>query len=143
MDDRRFDFWTRRRFGLAAVGLGVALPGLIGPGAADARKRKKRRNRCRKLLQICHPGGKKRCCKGLRCDEAKLPRDGYSCCRNYQAICESESECCNSLRCLSAVGLEGTRCCSAFGFPCFEDSDCCLGVPNVFCNDTNMCSGSL
>ena len=140
MNEFRFDAWTRRRFGLAAVGLGAALTGLIGPGGAKAKK-KRRKKRCLRVNQPCRDGSKKkRCCKDLICDEAKVVSPtGLGCCRHFQARCESESECCGSFKCQPAEGLVGNRCCSPLGQFCEVTSDCCNGN-GVFCDLTNHCN---
>ncbi|MCA9877764.1 MAG: hypothetical protein KC442_08280, partial [Thermomicrobiales bacterium] len=65
MDDKQFDQWTRRRFGLAAGGAAATALGLLGAIGlsdhdADARKnhnknknrkgnKRKRKDKCRKL----------------------------------------------------------------------------------------------
>lgn len=48
MEAPRFDAWTRRRFGLAATGLGLVTLSRKRPYVAAAKKKKKQRKKCRK-----------------------------------------------------------------------------------------------
>jgi hypothetical protein len=92
MDGSRFDSWTRRRIGLAASGLAVALAGLF---PVDAKKKKKRKKKqCKKLGATCSPTGRK-CCKGNACESV--------CCKQSGKSCASSDECCTL-----AVCFEGT-----------------------------------
>ena len=146
VNEPRCDVWTRRRFGLAAVGLGAVLPEQSRFGAADAsKKRKKRRKRCRKLHQACQLGSKKqRCCKGMSCNDEANTASGLACCRDFQSLCDSESQCCNSLVCQTAEGLVGDRCCSTLGQPCEVNSDCCDGPGSgAFCDSEKNCVSPL
>ena len=103
MDDKRFDTWTRRRFGLEA-GVGGALAGLFalacGADAEGKKNRKKRRRRKRglKLNAPCTTGatGRRKCRRGLHCDSP-------------------------------ATGLMSTFCCSRGNVACDEGFDCCIG----------------
>ncbi|MGH2616810.1 MAG: hypothetical protein ACRDJC_16365 [Thermomicrobiales bacterium] len=143
MNGSLFDGWTRRRFGLAAGSTVAATLGVSAIGAVKA-KRKKRKKRCRRINQSCRTNSKKkRCCKHLSCNEAKTNSPtGLRCCRLHQAVCESEMECCSSLQCELAVGLDGPRCCAPTGTFCSEVSDCCASmVGSVGCN--NVCTLSL
>lgn len=101
MEEDRFDAWTRRGFGLAAVGALAALGGWQGTAA----KKEKKKKRCKKLGASCKPGGKRKCCGQLRCD---VP-DGEGaqhevCCKSAGKPCnpdnpETDSECCGALFC--------------------------------------------
>ncbi|MGH2616577.1 MAG: hypothetical protein ACRDJC_15155, partial [Thermomicrobiales bacterium] len=141
MTNSRFDIWTRRRFGLAMGGIvasALSLP--LGGGAKARKKKKKRKKRCLRVNQPCRDGSKKkRCCKNLRCDEAKIiSPTGLGCCRHFQARCESEIECCSSFKCQNVVGLPGNRCCTPLGTFCYELGDCCA-APGVRCDDNTCC----
>jgi hypothetical protein len=134
MDGSRFDAWTRRRVGLAAGGVTIVLLGLADADVR-AKKKQKKKQRCRTLNQSCRRGGKRqRCCRGLACDEGKVVTGGLSCCRGFQAECDSENQCCGALKCQPAIALSGDRCCSLVGQPCRVAADCCVGV-RVICKD--------
>jgi hypothetical protein len=139
MINSRFDAWTRRRFGLATGGALAAALGLAAIDVAEAKK-KKRKKRCRRINQSCKEDSKKkRCCKDLRCDEGKVVLSSLSCCRYFQARCDSEIECCTSFKCQPAVGLAGNRCCGALGVSCEEHADCCAGDGVICGSDHNCC----
>ena len=92
MDGTRFDGWTRRRFGVAAGGMAVAL---LGPGRAtgsEAQKHKRRKKRCQKLGEACVPGGKRRCCHGRACGG---PLEARFCCKQGGEPCAGPGACCN------------------------------------------------
>ena len=108
-------------------------------------RRKKHRKRCRKIHQTCKPDGKnKRCCKNLSCIDETNDPDVGRCCRDLQAVCESESECCRGFTCQQAVNLVGNRCCILPGGGlCEEASDCCAHeFGSVGCGN-NICVLSL
>lgn len=120
MDGVRFDAWTRRRFGMAAAGLATLLSPLA---ARDIAAKKKRKKRCLKLGRVCEPGGKRKCCKKLKC-RLTLNNVGFShhCCKTVGATCASFQDCCSGF-CLD------DRCqpdfCKEVGGICDQDADCC------------------
>jgi hypothetical protein len=126
MDGPRFDTWTRRRFGLASGG---ALAAVLAPAvSSDADARKKKKKRCRKLLQSCEPQGKANaCCRGLGCDPVS-GETGLHCCLGRQERCSSPAECCGGVSCGLTEGLTGDRCCGPVGAFCSVDADCCSGL---------------
>lgn len=100
MDGSPFDRWTRRRFGLAGGGLAalLALGRLKGTGG-----KKRGKKRCRKLLQSCSSGGKRKCCGKLRCGVTDV---GFNrCCKRLDAPCAKKDECCTEA---------GTNCVDGF-----------------------------
>jgi Chaperone of endosialidase len=110
MDDTRFDAWTRRRFGFAAGGLAAAVLGLAG--SEDAQTKKKNKKRCKKLGAGCKPGGKRKCCGTLRCDQISFePSPKTRCCRKEGDPCGDHLHCCDNLCCQDS-GLCGTFCLS-------------------------------
>jgi hypothetical protein len=129
VDNLRFDAWPRRRIGLVAGGLTAGL-GLLAPVRGDAKKTKKRKKvRCRKLLQSCeHQGKEERCCGGLNCDTVS-GQPGLACCFGRQHRCESAGQCCGGVLCDEVEGLDGDRCCANGGDFCVVDADCCFGSP--------------
>ena len=82
MDDRQFDVWTRRRFGLVTGGVATALFGVaLSDKTAAKKKGKKRRKRCVKLLQACHTGGRT-CCHHNACVSFDTGANGtFFCCK--------------------------------------------------------------
>lgn len=139
MDGSRFDALTRRRFGVTTAGvIGAALGWSTALDGAAGKKR--RRKRCRRVLQACRPGAqRKRCCKRLRCAE-----DGagdHRCCRPVQAACQAESDCCNGRLCAVIAGRDAqNRCCGGGDTPCAGDLDCCAGFR---CNEAMGTCGML
>lgn len=119
MDGSRFDAWTRRRFGLAAGGLVGSFAGLFGIGEDDAKAKKGKKKRCRKLGQSCKSSGKRACCKkkGLACLQAE--GGGSQCCRRGQASCASDGQCC------SGSCMDGLCQCKTNGMECAFDAFCC------------------
>jgi hypothetical protein len=98
MNESRFDAWTRRRFGLAASGFAATALGLVG--SENAATKKKRKKRCKKLGAGCKPGGKRRCCKNLRCDRIAFePSPRKRCCRRIDQPCADNHDCCANLCC--------------------------------------------
>jgi hypothetical protein len=99
MDDSRFDVWTRRRFGLAAGGLAAILLG------DEAVAKKKRKKRCRKKGANC--GGKRKCCRRLRCAETgEVGIPVRRCCTDDPtATCRSDADCCLPLACSPMTSL--------------------------------------
>ena len=127
MDGTRFDAWTRRRVGLAAGGMTVALLGIAG-GDAEAKKKKRR---CKKLGDQCKPSGKKkRCCKQLSC-ELELNNAGLlRCCGKPGLTCGSGPECCSTI-------CQNEQCfCKGLGQPCGIDQHCC----SRNCDNTSHCA---
>jgi hypothetical protein len=105
MDAFQFDAWTRRRFGLA-IGSAAALLGLAAIDHAEAKKRHKRKHKkkCKKLGDTCTQGGKRKCCKGTRCDLVGLDSILQTfCCHDEGASCSVETQCCTGSTC-----FEGT-----------------------------------
>jgi hypothetical protein len=116
MDGSRFDAWTRRRFGAAAVGLAVGCLGLgsltdrtaVGNNrnaSSKHRRKKKKRRRgevnpaCEPLRSRCNPHNTRElCCNGLACGVV-ADLDGNRCCRLRYGECASDGDCCNNLRC--------------------------------------------
>lgn len=101
MDRFRFDSWTRRRVGLAAGGLAVALADLSPVDAKKKRKRRKnkKRRKCKKLRESCVDGGR-RCCHGRTCGGD--PANGTFCCQQGGESCSGNGDCCN-LQCLQGA----------------------------------------
>ena len=116
MEGSRFDAWTRRRFGAAAVGLTGACFGLgtvtdltVGGQDASARQRRKKKKKkkrrgevnpaCEPLRSRCNPHNTRElCCNGLACGVV-ADLDGNRCCRLRYGECTSDGDCCNNLRC--------------------------------------------
>jgi hypothetical protein len=130
MDSLRFDAWTRRRIGLATGGMAAFIISAIAPGGLNARKKRKKKKRCKKVTQSCKTGKhKRRCCNGLRCDQVE-DLDGRHCCRPLQATCGETNECCLNFFCGMVNELPpGTHCCGGSQVPCTEDADCCFNNP--------------
>lgn len=110
MDSDRFDAWTRRRFGLG-LGAGGAVAGLFAlaaPNGAAAKKnqKKRRRTRCLKKNASCTTGatGRKKCCRGLRCDSPGTGLMSTFCCSRGKVTCDDDFDCCLGFTC------EGDRC---------------------------------
>jgi hypothetical protein len=102
MDESRFDAWTRRRFGATVSGALTALISLAGVNDSEAKKKRKKKKRCRKLGKTC--GGKRKCCGSLPCETI----DGLSgkrCCHQSGESCSGEEDCCGFLFCNSGSGL--------------------------------------
>jgi hypothetical protein len=106
MDSDRFDAWTRRRFGLG-IGVGGAVAGLLSlssPIPSDAgkkakRRKKRRRKRCLKKNDVCTQGGKRRCCKDLRCDFPAALSMRTHCCARAEGKCGEDFDCCVGFQC--------------------------------------------
>ena len=129
MDDRRFDAWTRRRFGRAAGGLLAALAGL---GAAETAAGKHKPKPCKSNATRC---GKKcvtgECCPGKACgpkgEHCKCHKtiDGQGFCANTRevpicAACHSDADCatCSSnARCVQSKDRGSSNSGSCL-FPC-------------------------
>lgn len=93
MDGSRVLIWTRRRFGVVLGGsLGAAL-GLANLAGTGAKKKRRKKKRCRKVQATCTPGAKRRCCKGLTCDEV-IDLAGTFCCRLTGDPCIDNEDCC-------------------------------------------------
>ena len=104
MDGPGFDRWTRRRFGLAAGGLGVSGFAAFGLAKAVAGK-KKRKKRCKRHLESCQQGGKRKCCGDLRCGIPSGTMAAQTvCCKTLGKPCSERSECCADLCCGGPVG---------------------------------------
>ena len=104
MDGPGFDRWTRRRVGRLAGGFAVAA--LAVPGVTDseagqnARKRKRRKKRCKRLHDPCQVGGKRKCCGDLRCRTSSLNAGIHTfCCRTEGKPCANEADCCDPFLC--------------------------------------------
>ena len=126
MDDRRFDAWTRRRFGagIAASGIVAAMASLANwTEPAGAKKKKK----CKKNETRC---GKKKCVKG-ECCPGKSCGEGFGCQRTVsgKAICidldflamctqcNSNADCGSPLRCVKG-GCGGSGVTAVCKRPC-------------------------
>jgi hypothetical protein len=96
MDGSAFDAWTRRRFGLAAGGVAASLLALAYSPGAQAKKKRKKRKRCRQLRAACSPGSKKKCCKAFRCLPTTFMGSDFRCCKDLDAPCGADDECCTS-----------------------------------------------
>jgi hypothetical protein len=127
-------FGRRTRRGLASIASGlVPLLGLAQLDDADARRRRRknkkkrrRRRKCRQLEATCTPGGKRKCCQGLRCDQTVVADVvGTFCCEPEGAPCESAETCC-SRSCDFLV--EGGTCAPCRGRSCSSTQPCCGGL---------------
>lgn len=118
MNGSRFHAWTRRRFGVVAGGL-AWLGALVGVQDAAGREKK----RCKAFSQRCKPGGKRTCCKGLRC-APKTDPERSRCCRKNGRVCSLASECCSGF-CLDDRCRPGA--CREIGAPCDAVIPCCSG----------------
>jgi len=113
MDDKRFDAWTRRRFGLEA-GIGGALAGLFMLASGDdadgkknrKKRRRRRRKRCLRKNDPCTQGGKRKCCQELRCDFPAAVSMRTHCCGVAEERCDEDFDCCVRFQC----SLERGRC---------------------------------
>jgi hypothetical protein len=106
MDGLQFDAWTRRRLGLMTGGFAATVLGLGFSNDADAKKKRRRRKkkRCKKLGDTCTQGGKRKCCKGTRCDLVGFDSILQTfCCHDEGGSCTADTECCQGLGC-----FEGT-----------------------------------
>jgi hypothetical protein len=107
---------------------GLSAVSLFGADEAAAKKkrRKRKKKRCKKLRDACTPGGKKKCCDKLPCDEV-LGHSGFFCCKEPQAPCEGDQDCCGNHVCGEVDGGEPV-CCVDEGFSCENEADCCGGL---------------
>ncbi len=101
MDGSRFDAWTRRRWGVAAGGLAMALLGVTWPDAGSAKSKKRKRKRCSKAGRPCK--GNPSCCGSLKCQVSGEPTR-LRCCRGDGKPCANGNQCCGDLLC-SEAGL--------------------------------------
>jgi hypothetical protein len=104
MDSKRFDAWTRRRFGLGAGGLAASLLGLQDLNEAKGKKNNKHK----------HQGKHKH--KGQKCKQA-----GTGC-------KPKKRRCCGTLSCQAVPGFGGKRCCAGGGAQCSQSQECCSGI---------------
>lgn len=122
MDEKRFDAWTRRRFGLAVGGAAVSALGLLGAiglSEEDAeaarrnrnnnrnrnRNRNRRRDQCRKLGQTCNDNRRRQqCCNSAQLC-AQVPNLGTEnfCCKQRDSNCSIDDDCCGRSRCRNGV----------------------------------------
>src|SRR5688572_1620526 len=104
MDSDRFDGWTRRQFGMG-LGIGGAIAGLVSfvsSPETDAKKRKKKRRRRKRCLMkndVCTQGGKRKCCKDLRCDFPAAVSMRTHCCARAEGKCDEDFDCCVGFQC--------------------------------------------
>jgi hypothetical protein len=105
MDAKRFDAWTRRRFGLGASGLAASLLGFQGLDEAEGKKKNHK-----------HKNKGKHKHKGQKCKKA-----GTGC-------KPKKRRCCNGLACQAVPGFGGLRCCAGAGAECLHAQDCCSGT---------------
>jgi hypothetical protein len=112
MDAKRFDAWTRRRFGLGAGGLAASLLGFQGLDEAEGKKRHKAdaKDNKHKHHHRKHKG------KGPKCKKA-----GTGC-------KPKKRRCCNGLTCQAVPGFGSLRCCAGTGAACSQPQECCSGV---------------
>ena len=127
MDGWRFDRWTRRRFGFLAGGVVTAIFGL--PAGADARKKRRRKKRCKKLSVSCTPSGARKCCGDLACDKTGADIPLFLCCKREGQPCDADVRCCGETSRCSTNGCDNPVrvCCGVEGAPCEIDCDCCEG----------------
>lgn len=122
MDEKRFDAWTRRQFGLGAGGLAASLLGVLGIEDADSKAKTKDNNGKHKSKgkgkgknRGKHHGKHKG--KGPKCKKA-----GTGGCKT------SRPDCCADLTCQAVPGFGGVRCCADDGASCSRAQQCCSGV---------------
>lgn len=106
MDGAGFDLWTRRRFGLAAGVLGASTLDAFGLAErAAGKKKRKRKKRCKRHLEPCQLGGKRKCCGDLRCDvPSGTMASQTACCKTLGKPCSTRSDCCADLCCEGEAG---------------------------------------
>jgi hypothetical protein len=127
MEGSAFDRWTRRRFGRLA---GSVISALLGwSAAADARKTRKRKKRCKELSASCTPGGVRKCCGDLNCDKTGTDIPLFLCCKREGQPCDANTHCCGETSRCSTNGCDNPVrvCCGVEGAPCEVDCDCCEG----------------
>lgn len=118
MDGNRFDTWTRRRLGRAAVASLASLVIAATPHGADAA-------RCKKVGRTCGSGGK-RCCRSLRCDRTVVNGiAGKFCCKPEGETCTSAEPCCSGT---CDFLVKGGTCAPCRGRTCGADRPCCGGL---------------
>jgi hypothetical protein len=105
MDAKRFDAWTRRRFGLGAGGLAASLLGFQGLDEAEGKNNKHK-----------HKNKGKHKHKGQKCKKA-----GTGC-------KPQKRDCCTGLSCQAIPGFGSERCCAAAGAACSQSQECCSGT---------------
>ncbi len=116
MDGTRFDSLARnlstigsRREAVKAAAVTSLGLGLASLGLADAdAKKKNKKKRCKKLGQICKPGGKRKCCKGTLC-QLRLGNNAPDCCLAVNAVCDEAQDCCEG-GCISVLPGQPKRC---------------------------------
>jgi hypothetical protein len=126
MDEKRFDAWTRRRFGLGAGGLAASLLGVVGLEDADSKAKSKGNNGKHKGNgkgrnggnNGKHKGNGKR--KGPKCKKA-----GTGC---QPVVKKGKRRCCDGLTCGTVPGFGGLRCCADVGASCSRAQQCCGGA---------------
>jgi hypothetical protein len=103
VEHKRFDAWTRRRFGLAATGTFAALLGFTSSPSTEAKQGKKR---CRKLGETCDNTKKRKscCASELLCAQVSQVGQANVCCRQAGQACSSSRECCGNDGCDAATG---------------------------------------
>src|SRR6476646_5911668 len=114
MDEKRFDAWTRRQFGLGAGGLAASLVGLQGLDDAEGKTRRHKHKAATQKNKHKNKGKKG---KGPKCKKA-----GTGGCKT------SRPDCCAGLSCQAVPGFGGVRCCADVGARCSRDQQCCSGV---------------
>jgi hypothetical protein len=115
MDARRFDAWTRRRFGRAAATSLAALVIAATPYDVDAR--------CKKLGSPC--SGKRKCCRSLKCDQTVAGGvAGKFCCKPEGETCTATSgdTCCSEV---CDTLINGGTCAPCQGRTCSASQPCC------------------
>jgi hypothetical protein len=115
MDGTRFDAIARaltavgsRRETVKAMGAAGLGLGLAGLAIENSEARKKRKKRCKKLGQICQPGGKRKCCQGTLC-QLREGNNAPDCCLPLNAGCNEAQDCCEG-GCIAVLPGQTKRC---------------------------------
>ncbi|MGH2614268.1 MAG: tail fiber domain-containing protein [Thermomicrobiales bacterium] len=73
----------------------------------DAKDKKRRKKRCKKLGDTCTPGAKRKCCGDLRCRTTADSDDPDTfCCRTEGQPCLNQRTCCDPFLCCGPTGAE-------------------------------------
>lgn len=117
MDSKHFDSVTRqlslagtRRRALATLAAGsLSLRGLHLTEVEARKKRRNKKKRCKKLGQVCNPGGKRKCCGDLLC-QARAGSPGAGCCLALGSVCETADDCCEGACIPPLIGAGAKTC---------------------------------
>ena len=124
MDEKRFDAWTRRQFGLGAGGLAASLLGVLGIEDAESEPRQHKNKGKHNGRNRGKHNGKN---KGKH--NGKHKGNGPKCKKAGTGGCKtSRPDCCAGLTCQAVPGFGGVRCCADPGASCSRDQQCCSGV---------------